>query len=46
MMAWWRLALGFGIGGDYPLSACISGEYANKKNRGTMIATVFSMQGE
>ena len=36
--------LGFGIGGDYPVSATIMGEYASKKNRGRMIALVFSMQ--
>ena len=32
-------------GGDYPLSASISSEYASTKHRGTMIAAVFSMQG-
>ncbi|WMV17788.1 hypothetical protein MTR67_011173 [Solanum verrucosum] len=31
--------------GDYPLSATIMSEYANKKTRGTFIATVFAMQG-
>ena len=45
---WWliglRGVLGFGIGGDYPVSATIMGEYASKKNRGRMIALVFSMQ--
>ncbi|CAN1751282.1 Low affinity inorganic phosphate transporter 4 [Linum perenne] len=37
--------LGFGIGGDYPLSATIMSEYANKKTRGQFIAAVFAMQG-
>ncbi|KAJ6431294.1 hypothetical protein OIU84_018728 [Salix udensis] len=37
--------LGFGIGGDYPLSATIMSEYANKKTRGRFIAAVFAMQG-
>ncbi|KAE8663410.1 hypothetical protein F3Y22_tig00112981pilonHSYRG00069 [Hibiscus syriacus] len=37
--------LGFGIGGDYPLSATIMSEYANKKTRGVFIAAVFAMQG-
>ncbi|KAI4305606.1 hypothetical protein L6164_028963 [Bauhinia variegata] len=37
--------LGFGIGGDYPLSATIMSEYANKKTRGASIAAVFAMQG-
>ncbi|KAK6141633.1 hypothetical protein DH2020_024636 [Rehmannia glutinosa] len=33
------------IGGDYPLSATIMSEYANKKTRGAFIAAVFAMQG-
>ncbi|KAL4191359.1 hypothetical protein AMTRI_Chr07g80140 [Amborella trichopoda] len=33
------------IGGDYPLSATIMAEYANKKTRGSFIAEVFAMQG-
>ncbi|KAL7229907.1 hypothetical protein ACSBR2_008460 [Camellia fascicularis] len=37
--------LGFGIGGDYPLSATIMSEYANKKTRGAFVAAVFAMQG-
>ncbi|MBA0681514.1 hypothetical protein Goari_023313, partial [Gossypium aridum] len=37
--------LGFGIGGDYPLSATIMSEYTNKKTRGAFIASVFAMQG-
>ncbi|PIA46561.1 hypothetical protein AQUCO_01500246v1 [Aquilegia coerulea] len=40
-----RFLLGFGIGGDYPLSATIMSEYANKKSRGAFIAVVFAMQG-
>ena len=38
-----RFCLGFGIGGDYPLSAIITSEFANTKNRGAMIAAVFAM---
>ncbi|TVU11409.1 hypothetical protein EJB05_44994, partial [Eragrostis curvula] len=34
-----------GIGGDYPLSATIMFEFANKRTRGAFIAAVFSMQG-
>ncbi len=41
----WRFILGFGIGGDYPLSAVITSEYSAKHFRGTLIAAVFSMQG-
>ncbi|KAM7279109.1 hypothetical protein ACFE04_006243 [Oxalis oulophora] len=37
--------LGFGIGGDYPLSATIMSEYANKATRGAFVAAVFAMQG-
>ena len=40
-----RFILGFGVGGDYPLSATIMSEYANKRTRGSFIAAVFSMQG-
>ncbi|CAI8614318.1 unnamed protein product [Vicia faba] len=40
-----RFWLGFGIGGDYPLSATIMSEYSNKKTRGAFIAAVFAMQG-
>ncbi|XP_064959488.1 probable inorganic phosphate transporter 1-10 [Musa acuminata AAA Group] len=40
-----RFLLGIGIGGDYPLSATIMSEFANKRTRGSFIAAVFSMQG-
>ncbi|XP_059461679.1 probable inorganic phosphate transporter 1-9 [Corylus avellana] len=40
-----RFMLGLGIGGDYPLSATIMSEFANKTTRGALIAAVFSMQG-
>jgi PHS family inorganic phosphate transporter-like MFS transporter len=40
-----RLLLGVGVGGDYPLSATIMSEFANKRTRGGFIAAVFSMQG-
>jgi MFS transporter, PHS family, inorganic phosphate transporter len=46
---WWliglRGVLGFGIGGDYPVSATIMSEYASRRDRGRMVALVFSMQG-
>ncbi|KAI9209540.1 major facilitator superfamily domain-containing protein [Polychytrium aggregatum] len=45
VLAIWRFFLGIGIGGDYPLSAIITSEFANTKWRGTMIAAVFAMQG-
>jgi MFS family permease len=40
----WRTIMGFGIGGDYPLSAVIMSEYANRENRGKMVGMVFSGQ--
>ncbi|TXG72363.1 hypothetical protein EZV62_000942 [Acer yangbiense] len=42
---WLGDKMGFGIGGDYPLSATIMSEYANRKTRGAFIAAVFAMQG-
>lgn len=45
MLALWRLFLGIGVGGDYPLSGVITSEFANSKHRGLMIAAVFAMQG-
>ncbi|XP_074576129.1 low affinity inorganic phosphate transporter 4-like [Curcuma longa] len=44
-LCFFRFWLGFGIGGDYPLSATIMSEYANKTTRGAFIAAVFAMQG-
>jgi PHS family inorganic phosphate transporter-like MFS transporter len=44
-LCFFRFWLGFGIGGDYPLSATIMSEYANQKTRGAFIAAVFAMQG-
>ncbi|KAG0376329.1 Inorganic phosphate transporter pho84, partial [Mortierella sp. AD032] len=41
----WRLILGVGIGGDYPLSAVITSEFATTRRRGAMMAAVFAMQG-
>lgn len=40
-----RFILGFGVGGDYPISSTIMSEYANVRNRGKMVLSVFSMQG-
>ncbi|KAL1190030.1 putative inorganic phosphate transporter 1-9 [Cardamine amara subsp. amara] len=44
-LGFFRFVLGVGIGGDYPLSATIMSEFANKRTRGAFIAAVFSMQG-
>jgi len=40
-----RVIVGLGIGGDYSSSAVISAEFANRRDRGRMIAAVFAMQG-
>src|SRR6266705_6075709 len=40
-----RFILGMGIVGDYPLSATLMSEYANRRDRGKLITMVFSMQG-
>ena len=39
-----RFILGLGIGGDYPVSAVLMSEYSNRRNRGRLVAMVFSMQ--
>jgi MFS transporter, PHS family, inorganic phosphate transporter len=39
-----RFLLGFGVGGDYPVSAVLMSEYAHPSNRGRMIGLVFSAQ--
>lgn len=41
----WRVIMGIGIGGDYPLSSIITSEYATTKWRGAMMGAVFAMQG-
>ncbi|KAF8680832.1 hypothetical protein HU200_045529 [Digitaria exilis] len=45
VLCFFRFWLGVSIGGDYPLSATIMSEYANKRRRGAFIATVFALQG-
>ncbi|KAJ4974148.1 hypothetical protein NE237_007322 [Protea cynaroides] len=44
-LCFFRFWLDFSIGGDYPLSATIVSEYANKRTRGAFIVVVFAMQG-
>src|SRR5580693_7245611 len=39
-----RFVLGFGVGGDYPVSAVLMSEYADHRNRGRMVGLVFSAQ--
>ena len=44
-LCWWRFFLGFGVGGDYPLSATIMSEYSSRLSRGAFVSAVFAMQG-
>jgi MFS family permease len=44
-LAAWRFMLGFGVGGEYPLSATITSEGAATRTRGYAVALVFAMQG-
>lgn len=37
--------MGVGIGGDYPLSAVITSEYASTRIRGRLMTAVFASQG-
>jgi MFS transporter, PHS family, inorganic phosphate transporter len=39
-----RFILGFGVGGDYPVSAVLMSEYANRKDRGKLTGMVFGTQ--
>ena len=45
LIIFWRVLMGIGIGGDYPLSSIITSEFATTKWRGAMMAAVFAMQG-
>jgi MFS transporter, PHS family, inorganic phosphate transporter len=39
-----RFLLGIGVGGDYPVSAVLMSEYANRKDRGKLVGMVFGTQ--
>jgi PHS family inorganic phosphate transporter-like MFS transporter len=41
----WRFLMGIGIGGDYPLSAVISSEFAATRIRGRIMTATFAAQG-
>ncbi|KAH8681495.1 major facilitator superfamily domain-containing protein [Xylariales sp. PMI_506] len=45
LIIFWRVLMGVGIGGDYPLSSIITSEFATTKWRGAMMSSVFAMQG-
>lgn len=39
----WRIVMGIGVGGDYPLSSIITAEFATVKWRGALMNSVFAM---
>lgn len=45
VLIFYRVIMGIGVGGDYPLSAVITAEFASTRYRGGIIAAVFAMQG-
>lgn len=44
-LTFWRLMMGIGIGGDYPMSAAVVSDRAHLNKRGAMLAWIFSNQG-
>jgi MFS transporter, PHS family, inorganic phosphate transporter len=44
VLVFFRFLLGFGVGGDYPVSAVLMSEYANRKDRGKLVGLVFGTQ--
>ena len=44
MLIAFRFLLGVGVGGDYPVSAVLMSEYANRKDRGKLVGMVFGTQ--
>jgi MFS transporter, PHS family, inorganic phosphate transporter len=45
VMIVWRVIVGLGVGGGYPLSSIITSEFATVKWRGAMMTAVFANQG-
>ncbi|THV01491.1 MFS general substrate transporter [Dendrothele bispora CBS 962.96] len=45
VLVMWRFIMGIGIGGDYPLSAIITSEFASTRTRGRLMTAVFAFQG-
>ena len=42
-LIFWRVVMGIGVGGDYPLSSVITSEFATVKWRGALMNSVFAM---
>ena len=45
VIIFYRVIMGIGVGGDYPLSSVITAEFASTRYRGGIVAAVFAMQG-
>ncbi|EDO17777.1 hypothetical protein Kpol_541p20 [Vanderwaltozyma polyspora DSM 70294] len=45
ILTFYRIVMGIGIGGDYPLSSIITAEFATTKWRGAIMGAVFANQG-
>lgn len=45
LLTFYRIIMGIGIGGDYPLSSIITSEFATTKWRGAIMGAVFAFQG-
>lgn len=43
VIIFWRVIMGLGVGGGYPLSSVITSEFSSKKWRGAMMNAVFAM---
>jgi PHS family inorganic phosphate transporter-like MFS transporter len=43
-LIFFRVILGIGVGGDYPVSATLMSEFAGKNSRGMLVSLVFAMQ--
>jgi hypothetical protein len=46
VIIFWRVIMGIGIGGDYPLSSIITSEFATTKWRGAMMVSIDSRDGD
>lgn len=42
-LIFWRVVMGVGVGGDYPLSSIITSEFSTVKWRGALMNSVFAM---
>ena len=45
LLTFYRIIMGIGIGGDYPLSSIITSEFSTTKWRGAIMGAVFANQG-